>query len=65
MLMSEGEKNQISHAQFVEECFKVRVLDRLDELEHDICILAPKEKDHVTERIAHIKKEIKNILKRQ
>jgi hypothetical protein len=63
--MSEDKENQISHAHIVEKCFKVRVLDRLDELEHDICILAPKEKDHVTERIAHIKKEIKNILKRQ
>ena len=67
----EVEKNQISNARVVEKCFKVRVLDRLDEAEEQICrsrgwsILAPKEKDDVTERIAHIKKEIKNILKKQ
>ena len=61
--MSEGEKNQISHAQVVEECFKVRVLDRLDELEgmnREISGSADRKK-----LIAHIKKEIKNILKRQ
>ena len=37
------------------------VLDQLDELEHDVCILAPKEKEHVTERMAQIKKDIANI----
>ena len=37
------------------------VLDQLDELEHDVCILAPKEKEHVTERMAQIKKDLANI----
>ena len=37
------------------------VLNQLDELEHDVCLLAPKEKEHVTERMAQIKKDIANI----
>ena len=37
------------------------VLDQLDELEHDVCILAPKEKEHVTERMAQIKKDLANL----
>lgn len=42
-------------------CSRKLVLDQLDNLEHDICILAPKEKEHVTERMAQIKKDIAKI----
>ena len=42
-------------------CSRRIVFDQLDELEHDVCILAPKEKEHVTERMARIKKDIANI----
>ena len=42
-------------------CSRRIVFDQLDELEHDVCILAPKEKEHVTERMAQIKKDIANI----
>ena len=42
-------------------CSRQIVLNQLDELEHDVCLLAPKEKEHVTERMAQIKKDIANI----
>ena len=42
-------------------CSRRLVYDQLDNLEHDICILAPKEKDHVIERIAQIKKDVARI----
>ena len=42
-------------------CSRRIVLDQLDELEHDVCLLAPKEKEHVTERMAQIKKDIAKI----
>ena len=42
-------------------CSRRIVFDQLDELEHDVCILAPKEKEHVTERMAQIKKDIAKI----
>ena len=43
-------------------CSRRIVFDQLDELEHDVCILLlPKEKEHVTERMAQIKKDIAKI----
>ncbi len=42
-------------------CSRQIVLNQLDELEHDVCLLAPKEKEHVTERMAQIKKDVANI----
>lgn len=42
-------------------CSRRIVLNQLDELEHDVCLLAPKEKEHVTERMAQIKKDIAKI----
>ena len=42
-------------------CSRQLVYDQLETLEHDICLLAPKEKDHVTERMAQIKKDVANI----
>ena len=43
-------------------CSRQIVFDQLDELEHDVCILLlPKEKEHVTERMAQIKKDIAKI----